>query len=454
MSTSKRPLLTEGVPAVTLIRLALPMMVGILGMVAFNLVDTFFVGRLGTLPLAAMSFTFPVVFVVASISLGLGVGTSSLVSRAIGRGDQREIRHITTSSLFMSVLLVVVLILISLPYLDSIFRMLGADEETLPLIREYMNIWLAGMPFVVIPMVGNNAIRATGDTKTPAMIMLTAAGINAILDPVFIFGLGPVPFMGLKGAALATVIGRATTLVVSLTVLIRREKMLGFEGLTVRIVLSIWKRLAFVGLPAAGTTMIMPVSVGVVTRLISVYGPAAVAGFGVASRIETFALSFIQAVSAVTVPFVGQNSAAGRFDRSREGIRAGAVVSLTWSVLLTVLVLFLRRPIAGIFTVNPEVMEVTTRYLLIVTASYGFQGILLIVSSAFNGLNRPLRSAALSLTRMFILYIPLALVLRLFFQASGIFAAAAAANLLGGLLAWVWIMRTLKDEEASLSQPE
>ena len=99
MSTSKRPLLTEGPPVTTMIRLALPMMVGILGMVAFNLVDTFFVGRLGTLPLAAMSFTFPVVFVVASISLGLGVGTASLVSRALGRGDQREIRHITPRSL-------------------------------------------------------------------------------------------------------------------------------------------------------------------------------------------------------------------------------------------------------------------------------------------------------------------------------------------------------------------
>ncbi|WP_319475892.1 MATE family efflux transporter [Marispirochaeta aestuarii] len=452
--STRKATLTSGDPGSQVLRMALPMLAGILGMVAFNLADTYFVGRLGTIPLAAMSFTFPLVFVVNSIALGLGVGTSTLVSRAIGSGDDGEVRRIVTSALMFAFFLVVILVSLLRPLLEPIFISLGADQQTLPYILDYMKIWLFGMPFVVFPMLGNNALRATGDTRTPALIMIIGATMNVIIDPLLIFGLGPFPVMGIKGAALATVIGRATTLSISMTIISRRERMIGFHGLRPAVILGIWKRLIFVGLPAMATNMIMPVSVGIITRLISVYGPAAVAGFGVASRIETFVLAFMRALASVIVPFVGQNSAAREYGRSVQGLRAASVYSMLWSLLWVAAVILGRHQIAGIFSDNPEVVEVTSLYLLIVTASYGFHGVLLIVSSGFNGLNRPLRSAMVSLTRMFLLYIPLALFLRYLFGVAGIFGAAFLANVAGGIFSYLWIMHSIHEEEKRYIQSQ
>ena len=225
MKKAGRANLTEGAVGRTLIKLTIPMFLAILAMVVFNLVDTAFVGRLGTEELAAISFTFPVVLVINSLAGGLGVGASAVISQAIGKGDRYRVQRLTTDSLGLSVMVGVVFVSIGLVTIDPLFRLLGATPEVLPLIRQYMTLWYIGVIFVVIPMVGNAAIRATGDTRTPATIMMVAAGINIILDPILIFGLGFFPGLGIAGAALATVIARAITLGASLWVLVRRERM-------------------------------------------------------------------------------------------------------------------------------------------------------------------------------------------------------------------------------------
>lgn len=193
MANTNRAILTEEPVGKTLTKLTWPMVIGILGMVTFNLADTFFVGRLGTLELAALSFTFPVVMVVSSLALGLGIGTSSVVSRAIGEGDEAKVKRLTTDSIILSFLVVGVFVVVGRLTIEPVFRMLGATPDILPLVKQYMQIWYPGMIFVVVPMVGNSAIRATGDTKTPSAIMLIAVTVNFIFDPLFIFGIGPFP---------------------------------------------------------------------------------------------------------------------------------------------------------------------------------------------------------------------------------------------------------------------
>ena len=208
-----------------LVKLTIPMLFGILGMVVFNLIDTIYVGRLGTAELAALSFTFPVVMVVTSIGLGIGVGASSLISFAIGEGNHLKVQRITSDSLVLALGLVIIFIAIGYFTIDPLFTALGATPEVLPLIRDYMEVWYLGVPFVVVPMVGNNALRATGDMKTPASIMLSIVAVNIILDPLLIFGLGPFPELGLKGAAIATVFARALSLFIGLYVLHFRNKL-------------------------------------------------------------------------------------------------------------------------------------------------------------------------------------------------------------------------------------
>jgi MATE family, multidrug efflux pump len=431
----------------TLIKLTIPMFFGIMSMMLFNLVDTFFVGQLGTAELAAMSFTFPVVFIINSIALGLGVGGSSAVSRAIGEGDPQKVKRLTTDALMLALLIVISFVVMGLMTIDPLFRLLGATDKTLPLIKQYMTIWYPGVAFVIIPMVGNGAIRATGDTKTPSIIMMASGGVNLILDPLLIFGLGPFPRWGLQGAAVATVIARAAALVVSLWVLHWREKMIILKPPKFKEGLDSWKQILYVGIPAAGTYLIIPISMGIITRLVSSYGPEAVAGLGVAARLEAMVLTVFMALGSVMVPFVGQNIGAKQLDRVKQALSVGQKFTMIWGGIVFLLFIPLARPIAGLFDKNEMVIDTIVMYLLMVSITFGLQGIAMIAGSTFNGLNNPMPAAALSLFRMIILYIPLAYVGSHLFQLKGIFGAAAIANTIAGIAAYLWLKRSIGLEE-------
>ncbi len=432
----------------TLTRMALQMMVGILGMIAFNLVDTFFIGQLGTRELAAISFTFPVVMIIAGLSMGLAVGTSSVISRAIGQGDEFTVQRLTTDTLALSVLIVAVMVTIGLLTIDPVFAALGAGPDMVPLIRDYMLIWYPGMVFVVVPMVGNSAIRATGDAKLPSMIMAVAFGLNAVLDPLLIFGLGPIPRMELAGAAWATVISRGSTLLLSLWILHRRKHMISFRARSPRLLLDSWTRVLYVGGPNAITSIIMPMSAGLVTRLVASHGEAAVAGFGVASRVDMLALAPLMALGAVLGPFVGQNWGAGRIDRVRLAGRGCQGFAVLWGGAMFVLLFLVGRHLAGLFNDDPMVMDVAGRYLSVVPLSYGLIGAVMLGNTCFNALNRPLHAATFTTVHMLVLYVPMAHLGEARWGLSGIFVAAAAAGVLAGVASILWLRRAIGKMEA------
>ena len=419
------------------------MVFGLLGIVAFNLVDTFFVSRLGTDELAALSFTFPVVMIIASMALGLGVGASAVISRAIGEGDHHKVQELTTDSLILAVIFGLISVIAGLLTIDVVFRMLGADGAMLSLIRQYMVIWYAGVIFVIIPMVGNNAIRATGDTVTPAVIMIVSVLVNLVLDPLFIFGIGPFPRMGLKGAAVATVIARAVTLVFAVYVLRWRHDMLTLAIRSVRNVIDSWKSILFLGVPTAATRMIAPIALAVITRLVSTYGPAAVAGFGVASRVEFFALVLLFSLATVLGPFVGQNWGAGLRGRVERGIYLSKRFALLWGAFMMIFLWLLARPVAGVFSSRPDVIETTVLYLRIVPIGYGAFGILIIIAITLIVLHKPFFAAGLMVLQMIILYIPLAFWWSAVFGIAGIFAALAVAFIISGVVSHFVLKRVL-----------
>ncbi len=447
---ARKPLLIEGPVGRILFRMTVPMIFGMVGIVAFNLVDTFFVGQLGTRELAALSFTFPVVMVIGGIALGLGTGASAVISRAIGEGDTYKVRRLTTDSLILSVSIVGVFVVFGFLTIDSLFTLLGATPELLPLIKQYMVIWYPGMIFLVVPMVGNNAIRATGDTKTPAAIMIAAALVNTVLDPLLIFGPGPFPRLELAGAALGTVIARGTTLIIAIRVLHHRERMLTSEFPSLRILLNSWKSILYIGVPAAGTRLVVPLSMGVVTRLIASYGAAAVAAFGVATRIEFFAMTVLVALSAIIGPFVGQNWGAGRHERVTLGVRQSNRFSIVWGGAMFLFLALIAKPLAPIFNDNPDVISATIRYLMIVPAGFGFQGMLLISTNTLNVLQKPLHAAALTAAEMFVFYIPMAYIGSYWFGLAGIFLGIALAYCMGGI-SGSFVLRKIMRTEIALS---
>ena len=453
MGNKNKAILLSGPVGRTLFRLTWPMVIGILGMVAFNLVDTFFVGQLGTQELAALSFTFPVVLVVNSLALGLGIGASSVISRAIGEGDHHKVKRLTTDSLVLSLLLVAVFVVVGLLTVEPVFRLLGAQGDLLLLIEKYMRIWYMGMIFVVVPMVGNNAIRATGDTKTPSAIMLVAVTINLILDPLFIFGIGPFPRLELVGAALTTVVARASVFIVSLYILAVRDKMLTLSIRPLQAMYNSWGRVLYIGLPAAGTRILVPLAIGFITRIVATYGAPAVAAFGVSSRIEFFALAVIVALSSVIGPFIGQNWGGGRMDRVKLGIKLSSSFSLLWGLGMCLLLALIARPVAGVFNKNPDVISGIMLYLRIVPLAFGLQGILILSTAALNVLNKPLHAAGVIVLQMGVLYVPLAYAGSAWLGLGGIFGALALVYLLGGSGAY-WLLSSVivrKIEPATLA---
>lgn len=433
-ATSKTARLIEGPIGKTLLKLTLPMIFGMFGLIVFNLVDTYFVAQLGTNELAALSFTFPVVLMIMSLSLGLGVGTAAVVSRAIGQGNHHKVQRLTTDSLVLSLIFGIILVITGILTIDPLFRLLGATPEILPLIREYMQIWYIGTVFVIIPMVGNNAIRATGDTVTPSAIMLLAVAMNIILDPLLIFGIGPFPRLELAGAAIATVIARALTLVFAIWVLYFRDKMITLAAPAIRVVFDSWKGILYIGVPTAGTRAITPIAIGIITRLVAVFGAPAVAGFGVASRVEVFGTILIMALASVLGPFVGQNWGAGKMDRVKKGVRYSEKLSMIWGFFLFIVLAIVARPLAEVFSDNPFVINTTVLYLRIAPIGYGLWGVLLLTTTALNVLHKPMYAAALSLMQMFVLYIPLAYLGSTYFGLTGVFVALVIAYAVSGVI--------------------
>ena len=273
----------------TLKTMTIPMIYGMILLMAFNLVDTFFVSLLGTQPLAAISFTFPITFTVISLFIGLGIGTSAVISKLLGQGDIDKAKCSATSALYLSSFIVGIVSIIGFLLIEPIFRLLGASDALLPLIHDYMDIWFLGCITLMGPMIGNAILRASGDTKTPSIVMGLAGLINAVLDPILIFGFGPIPEMGMQGAAIATFISWLCGTALVLYILIVKKKLVSpklpsFEPFK-RACRSILK----IGLPAAGAHILTPVASAVLTAIAAGFGDSAVAAFGVGSRLESIA---------------------------------------------------------------------------------------------------------------------------------------------------------------------
>ena len=429
--------LTEGSVRGHLVRLGMPMTIGIVAAMSVALIDTYFLGLLGTNELAAISFTFPVVFAITSLSIGLGAGTASVVSREIGRGDWERTKRTATDSLVLAVIIVAIVALIGWLTAEPLFRLLGADPEVLALTVAYMRIWYIGMPFLVVPMVANNIIRANGDAIVPSAIMVAVSVINAALDPFLIFGWWGLPAMGIEGAAWASVIARALTMVVAVGVVVFREKLVDLSIPRFDVLMASWRRILVVGVPAALGNAVNPVGIAVVTAIIATFGTQAVAGFGVATRVEAFASIPMLALSAAIGPIAGQNWGSGRQGRVASAVRQSFVFCAMWSIGAALVMFLLAEPIAGVFSDDEAVLDVAARYLAIVPISLGGYGVVTIAAGAYNALGKPLTGLSYYLVRTAMLYVPLAWIASHFAPSWGVFAAIAASNVVAGaLVAW------------------
>lgn len=418
-----------------LARMTGPMALGIVAILAFNLVDTFFIGLLGTAPLAAVTFTFPVTFVVTSLAMGLGAGLSASLGQALGAGRHERAARFTSDSLLFSLLLILILAGLGLASMDIVFPLLGAQPVLLPLIHDYMFIWYAACPMLIVPMVCNAAIRATGDTKTPGLVMLIAGLVNGILDPILIFGAGPFPPMGIRGAAIASACSWLMAMLVALTLLQRREQLLSWELPSLGEMLQHWRQLLHVAIPASFTSVLNPVATALLMLLLADFGTETVAAYGAASRIEAVVLIVMMALSSVLAPFISQNTGAGQHERSRHGLLLTMRFALLFQFIIFALLWWLAPWLAGLFTDSAEVSRLLQQYLQLVPLSYGLQGCFMLLGAALNGLRVSMISLLLNGLRLFGLLLPLAWLGAEIAGAEGMFTGILLANMLAGTIA-------------------
>ena len=435
-----------------LYKLTLPMVIGIVAVFFFNLVDTYFIGLLGTQSLAAVSFTMPVAMVVMNLAIGLGIAASALVATSIGGNDQRQAQHYVVATLLLAVFIGTVILCCGWYFNDQIFLLLGASEAILPEIWAYMQYWWPGAWMMVLMIVMNSCMRAVGNTKLPSMMMLISAILNAILDPILIFGLGPVPEMGIAGAALATTLCWSIVVVIMLLSLARID-LLQWAELTLNELTGIWQRLVKVGVPAVITNVLVPVASGFLLALVAPMGEEAVAAFGVGARIEPFAIVVVLALTSTIPTFVGQNFAADSHERIWAALNVAVKFIVLWQLVIWLLVMLVSPWLALIFTTEEAVKQGIVTYLSWMPVGYAGMGIVLCANAALNALQRTGVSMMVNLVRLVCFYVPFAWLGSVLYGYTGLLAGAAAGNVLAGLLVWWQIGQAQKAERFGVKNP-
>jgi len=438
------PLLVRDRVLPTIIHMAVPMLVGTFAMNAYNLTDTWFVSRLGTDALAAMSFTFPVIMLLMFIMRGLGTGAMTVVAHALGRGKQKTAARITTHAAFLSSGVALCLTVAGLLTIKPLFTRLGAAGEVLVLTQQYMWIWYCGLVIRVIQMMFADIIIGTGNTRAVSFLMVAGTLLNFVLDPMMIFGLWGCPKMGIQGAALATVISETLVLMWAYYFVHKKYHLILFTSHTRLRIVASWRRILRIGIPTVLSSVLTPISAAVVIKIVSGFGQAAVAAIGVASRIEMFAFMVPMTVGMSLVPFVAQNYGAQRFDRIKT-VRTGAMMfALIFGFVIAGVFLLIARPLGRLFSSDPEVVDILVRYIYITCFGYGFLEVHRYAGFCMTGIHQPVASAFLNAIRVIVLMIPLAYFGAKFFGISGIFWGRLATDVCSAIIGIAWTGKILK----------
>jgi putative MATE family efflux protein len=437
---------TQGAVAGHLTRLTGFMMLGLISVMGAALIEVVYIGRVGADALAALSFAFPLVMLFQGIAMGLAVGASSVVARTLGGGEFDKGRLLITHSLLLVMILVILASALAYHNVDAYFELLGAEPHILPLATHYIQLWMVGLPFFTVAMVGSTLMRAAGDAVTPGYLMVIGSVLQVLITPVFVFGWLGAAEHGLQGAAIGFVVARFVSFIMYSYVMVVIDHLLvpqlsGF--------IASCKSILHVGLPAMASNMVQPLSMSVITGLLASHGSAVVAGFGVASRIESLAVIVIVSQSMSVAPFMGQNWGAARFARVQEGLRLANGLAIAWGVIAYVALYFLAAPLVSSISDDAGVVEAAVAYLRIVPLAIGLLGVLMNSSSCFNALGRPLPPLLLTILQMLVIQVPLALLGNYLWGYVGIFIAAAVTIFILGIIAWFWLRAEMASGIAS-----
>ena len=426
-----------------IIKMAIPMLAGTFAMNMYQLTNAWFVARLGTDALAAISFTFPVIMFFSVVTRGLCTGVMTLVAHAIGEKDNEKAAVLASHALLLGIVFAVILSTVGMLTVKPVFSALGASGAVLEKTAVYMNIWYLGSAIMVLQMVTSDIITATGNTKVISALMVGGTLINVFFDIGLIFGNFGMPKMGIAGAALATIIAQAIGLCAALFMVYKKFRLLNFRAMGDGVFKS-WSKILEFGIPGALGMVMTPVSSAVITKLIAGYGTAAVAAAGVASRIEMFAFMIPMTVGMSLIPFVAQNYGADRIERIRTARKGTMMFAILYGLFLGAMFVIFADPMARFFSQEQAVIDVLKAYIYITCAGYGMLEVHRYAGFCMTGTHQPMQASMLNIIRIVIFLIPLSILGNTLFHLNGIFFGRLATDIISGLIGIWWSGRILK----------
>jgi len=447
--------LTEGGILKPLVYLSLPIVVTNLLQTAYNLADTFWLGRYSTEALAAISFGFPMVFLLISLGMGLSVAGSVLVAQHTGADETEQAEYAASQTVTFAFIGSLILGLGGYPFVRPFLAFLGASPEVLPGATAYMEVIALGLPFMFGFFVFISLMRGAGDTITPMVVMFGTVVINVILDPFLINGwsIGPISFpeLGIEGAAIATIFSRSLAMVVGLGIMLSGSRGIQINLTDMKPDFQYLRKILRIGVPASIEGTGRALSINALLIVVGLFSTAVVAAFGIGTRV--FSVIFLPAIAVArgVETMSGQNIGAGKYDRAEAANYLAAKGLFVVLGVVGVLIFLVPTPIVSVFTDDPAVLDEGSTLLRYVALSFGFTGVMRAFTGGFRGAGKTLVAAAIAILTLGGIRLPVAYIASQFrlpipyadvvFGVRGIWTAFFVSNVAGAVIAWLWFRR-------------
>ena len=416
--------------------------IGLFAIFAVDLVDVFFIAMLGHPELAAaVGFAGTALFFGAAIGIGLSIATSTVVAQSIGAGTRAEAARLATHGLLFGLFLTVPLTVLSLVHARSLLALLGAEGETLDLAVVYFRIVFASLPILGIGMAGTSILRAVGEARLSMWATIIAGLVNAILDPIFIFGFG----LDLAGAATASVISRCTVAGLALYYIISRHQLLQ-RPRAVELPADL-RQLSGIAVPSLITNLAGPLGAAYATTQMAKFGTDAVAAAAVVGRITPVAFAGLYGLSGAIGPGASQNVGAGQTQRVTQTPRSGGLFVTLYVVPVAIAMFLLKDLLIGIFQLEDAAADLLRFYCTFIVISYWLYGLQLAANPLFTALRHPGYATISNIVRDLCLGIPLIHMGSQLFGAPGVLAGQAMGNMMAGILAFsiaLWLAKRVE----------
>ena len=448
----KRQELTRGPIIKPLLALSLPIMASNAMQTAYNVADTFWLGRVGAEAVAALSIGWPLIFLLISIAAGLSMAGTTLVAQYTGADEPEKANHMAGQVFILLLILGISFAVVGVLVARPILILMGTPEEVLPLAVVYSQIIFGGVVLMFGSFIFQAIISGWGDTVTPMKLMLISVVLNIVLDPLLIFGVGPLPRMGVAGAAIATVFSRGVASIIGFYLLFSGKKGITIHPRDLIPRLHDIKRVIQIGVPSAIEQSTLAFGFTVMAAIVAQFGTVALAAYGIGTRLISIlsmpAMGFSMAVSIM----VGQNLGAGKDERAE---RVGWLSSGAILLILTVggaVSFLLAQPIVSIFIVQEDqaVIELGSRFIKFIALGMGTFGVRLVLNGVFRGAGDTVTAMAFSILALWGFRIPLALGLSSSMGTDGIWLGILMSYLISPFLSILWFRRG-KWKEKSIS---